>query len=226
MLHADLAVLSQVRRLADQVAARRDHLDLLVLNAAVARPRRELTPDGFEVDFATNHLSAFLLTSLLTDLLVCSAPSRVVAISSSGHRHVKRLDLDALPTGRDFHHLRTYSTTKLLNILFIIELSRRLADRGVTANAADPGFVRTALGRDAPATFGLFLKAVRPFQLTPRSAAATALHLATGPELDSVSGKYFGKCQPVTPSALAQDQDAAKRLWDLRETLTAQGAAR
>lgn len=224
MLTADLSVLGQVRRLAERVTARRDRLDVLVLNAGVARPRLELTADGLEVDFATNHLSPFLLVDLLGDLLASSAPSRIVTVSSSGHRHVTDVDFDALPTGRDFHHMRTYSTTKLLNVLFTMELSRRLAGTGVTANAADPGFARTALGRDAPGGFGLFLKVARPFQLDPAKAAATPLHLAVAPELADVSGGYYAKRRPAATSKLAQDRDAARRLWDLSATLTRQAA--
>lgn len=220
LLVADLADLGQVRLLAERALARRERLDALVLNAGVARPRRELTADGFEVDFATNHLSAFLLTALLGDLLRRSAPARVVTVASSAHRHVRELDLDALPDGRDFHHMRTYAATKLLNVLFTTELSRRFAGSGVTANAADPGFARTALGRDAPRAFGLFLAATRPLRLSPARAAATPLHLATVPDTAGVSGGYYAKCRPAAPSPLAQDPGAAQRLWDLSTTLT------
>lgn len=226
MLTADLSALSQVRALADQVRARHSRLDVLVLNAGVTRPHRELTGEGFEVDFVTNHLSAFLLTQLLGDLLRSSAPARVVTVSSSGHRRVKHLDLDALPSGRNFHHIRTYETTKLLNILFTAELARRLSGTGVTANTADPGFARTALGRDAPGTFGRFLKLTRPFQRDPAKAAATPLHLATTSELDGASGGYYANCRPTPPSALAKDQAAARRLWELSELLTAKETAR
>lgn len=199
---------------------------MLILNAGVARPRRELTSDGFEVDFATNHLSPFLLTQLLTDLLRASAPSRVVTVSSSAHQHVKALDLDALATGRDFHHLRTYSTTKLLTVLFTVELARRLAGSGVTANAADPGFVRTALGRDATGPFGVFLKIVRPFQLSPDKAAATPVHLATSPDVADTNGAYFNRSRPRSTSALAQDRMTAERLWTLSNELVTQEVRR
>lgn len=222
VLTADLAVLGQVRDLAVQVLDRCDRLDVLVLNAGVVRPRRELTVDGLEVDFATNHLSPFLLTQLLGDLLAASTPARVVTVSSSGHRHVKAIDFNALPTGTDFHPLRTYSTTKLLNIMFTTELSRRLAGSGITANAADPGFVRTALGRDTTGAFGMFLKAMRPFQTRPDKAAATTVHLATSPAVADTSGGYFTNCQPTAPSALAQDRVAAQRLWTLSTQLITQ----
>ncbi len=216
---ADLAEMGQVQGLAAQVQQRCDRLDVLVLNAGVARPQREVTVDGLEVDFATNHLSGFLLTHLLDDLLRASAPARVVTVSSSGHRHVKTIDFDALPTGTNFHPLRTYSTTKLLNILFTTELSRQLAGSGVTVNAADPGFVRTALGRDSTGAFGVFLKVMRPFQARPERAAATAVRLATSPEIADTSGAYFTNCRASAPSALALDRAAAQRLWTLSSQL-------
>ncbi len=226
VMTADLSVMGEVESLADRVTGHWDRLDVLILNAGVARPRRELTPDGFEVDFATNHLSAFLLTQRLRDLLCASAPARIVTISSSGHKHVKRIDCDGLVTGENFHHLRTYSATKLLTILFTTELARQLAGTGVTANAADPGFVRTGLGRDAPGAFGLFLKAARIFQLSPDKAASTPVYLATSPEPAGDTGGYYAKSSPITPSSLAQDQSAAARLWTLSTELVNREASR
>jgi len=226
VMTADLSVMGDVESLADRVTKHWDRLDRLILNAGVARPQRELTPDGFEVDFATNHLSTFLLTQRLRDLLRTSAPARIVTISSSAHKHVKTVDFDALATGENFHHMRTYSTTKLLTILFTTELARRLAGTGVTANAADPGFVHTGLGRDAPGAFGLFLKAARIFQLTPEKAAATPVYLATSPEPAVDTGGYYAKSRPTDPSSLAQDQTAAARLWSLSTDLTTRKAPR
>lgn len=214
---ADLADLRQVRALAAEVSARRDRLDVLILNAAVARPRRELTVDGFERDFATNHLSGFLLTRQLRSTL---PPARIVALTSGSHRHVKDLDLAALPTGENFHHLRTYAATKLLAVLFTAELARR----DVTAYAADPGFVRTALGRDAPGLFGAFLKLARPFRASPAAGAATPVHLATAPGLGR--GGYFADRRPARPSALATDPHLATRLWELSTDLVTRKAIR
>ena len=222
VLVADLADMNEVRALADQVTGRCGGLDVLVLNAGVARRRRELTAEGFEVDFATNHLAPFLLTQLLYKLLCASAPARVVTVSSSTHRHVKSLDLAALVTGENFHPLRTYSATKLMTVMFTIELARRLAGTGVIANIADPGFVRTALSRDASGAFALFLKLVRPFQLSPDKAAATSVYLATAAQLADTSGRYFTNCRASAPSALARDSAAAQRLWTLSTRLVTQ----
>lgn len=103
---------------------------------------------------------------------------------------------------------------------FSAELARRLDHLGVTSNAADPGFVRSGLGRDAPGTFGLFLKASRPLQASPDKGAATPAYLALSPEVAEVTGKYFAKCRATEPSALTQDRDLARRLWDLSAKLT------
>ncbi len=226
VMTADLSVMGDVESLADRVTEHWDRLDVLILNAGVARPRRELTPDGFEVDFATNHLSAFLLCQRLGDLLCASAPARIVTISSSGHKHVKRVDFDGLATGENFHHLRTYSITKLLTILFTTELARQLVGTGVTANAADPGFVHTSLGRDAPAPFSLFLRAAQIFQLSPDKAARTPVYLATSPEPAVDTGGYYAKSRSTKPSSLAQDQAAAARLWSLSTDLLTRKAPR
>jgi retinol dehydrogenase 12 len=219
LLTADLSNMGEVRALGHRVQADYPQLDVLVLNAGVARPRREMTRDGFEADFATNHLSAFLLAQTLGDLLVASAPARIVTVSSSAHAHVTSVDLDAMVTGGNFHHLRTYSATKLLNLLFTSALARRLDGSGVTANAADPGFVRSNLGHDAPGLFGAFLALARPFQLSPVRGAATPVHLATSAEVAGITGGYFVKSRPATPSPLAQDHQLAERLWDLSTRL-------
>ncbi|MFC5827571.1 SDR family NAD(P)-dependent oxidoreductase [Nonomuraea insulae] len=223
VMAADLSDMKQVRSLAEQVRRHATRLDGLILNAAEVRTRRELTPDGFEVNFATNYLSGFLLTQLLLPLLTNSAPARIVALSSSNHTHVKSLDLDALPTGSDFSHTQTYSTTKLLNVIFVSELARRLHGTSVTANAADPGFVRTNLGRHATGPFGLFLKVMRPFQTSPEKAARTPVHLATAPEVAATSGGYFANSRPAPPSPLSQDPAIARKLWDFSVALLGQG---
>jgi len=219
---ADLSDMSQVRSLAEQVRQRATRLDGLILNAAEVRTRRELTPDGFETNFATNYLSGFLLTHLLLPQLTGSAPARIVALSSSNHAQLKQLDLDALPTGTDFNHLRTYSTTKLLTVLFVAEFARRVHGTGVTANAADPGFVRTNLGRHTTGLFGLFLTVMRPLQSPPAKAATTPVFLATAPEVATTTGGYFANSSPATPSPLAQDPAIARKLWDLSADLLTQ----
>jgi NAD(P)-dependent dehydrogenase (short-subunit alcohol dehydrogenase family) len=201
------------------VLDRHDRLDILVNNASVITLRHQLTADGLETTFATNHMGPFLLTNLLRGLLERSAPARVVTVSSGAHKQVRAIPWDDLPHGLPDRH-RTYPVTKLLNILFTVELAGRLAGTGVTANCLHPGFVRTDLGRDITGAFGMLLRLVRPFQASPATGAETSVYLASSPEVAQTTGRYFVKCRPTEPSALARDRAAAARLWALSEQLS------
>ena len=217
-LTADLSSMVQVRRLAEEVVARHDRLDVLVNNAGVITVRPQLTADGLETTFATNHLGPFLLTNLLRGLLERSAPARVVTVSSNVHRQVRTIPWDDLPTGPAAHG-QAYPLSKLLNILFTAELARRLAGTGVTANSLHPGFVRTDLGRDVTGLPGGALRLVLRFQPGPATGAQTSVYLATAPEVANTTGGYFVKCKPAEPSRVAEDVQAAGRLWALSEEL-------
>ena len=216
VLTADLSRLGEVRALAAQVRDRYDRLDVLVNNAAVAKFRPQLTPDGLGVTFATNHLGPFLLTNLLLDQLRHSAPARVITVSSDRHTKQRSIPWDDLQPGHDC----TYKASKLLNILFTYQLARRLAGTGVTANCLSPGFVRTELGREATGAFRVFLRLTRPFQTSPEAGAQTSVYLATSPEVAEVSGRYFEKSMPAEPSVLSRDTAAAERLWQLSAQLS------
>lgn len=216
---ADLSSLAQVRRLAEEVLARYDRLDVLVNNAGVIMTRRQLTADGLETTFATNHLGPFLLTNLLRGLLERSAPARVVTVSSAAHKQVRSIPWDDLPRAGPAGDRQTYPLSKLLNILFTVELARRLTGTGVTANCLHPGFVRTALGRDVTGVLGSVVRLVLAFQPGPATGADTSVFLASSPEVTEVTGGYFVKCRPAQPSALVRDDRAAARLWTLSEEL-------
>jgi NAD(P)-dependent dehydrogenase (short-subunit alcohol dehydrogenase family) len=216
VLTADLSRLGQVRRLAAQVQAGYDRLDVLVHNAGVAKFRRELTPDGLGVTMATNHLGPFLLTNLLLDQLKQSAPARVVTVASDRHTRQRSIPWEDLEPGHDC----SYVASKLLNLLFTYELARRLAGTGVTANCLSPGFVRTELGREATGAFRVFLRLARPFQSSPETGAATPVYLATSPAVAQVNGRYFEKCAPAQSSVLSRDPAAAQRLWQLSTCLS------
>jgi NAD(P)-dependent dehydrogenase (short-subunit alcohol dehydrogenase family) len=216
---ADLSSLAQVRRLAQEVLARYDRLDVLVNNAGVIMTRRVLTADGLETTFATNHLGPFLLTNLLRGRLERSAPARVVTVSSGAHKQVRTIPWDDLARGAPDGQAQSYPLSKLLNILFTVELARRLRDTGVTANCLHPGFVRSALGRDVTGVLGAVVRLVLPFQPGPATGADTSVYLAGSPEVAEVTGGYFVKRKPARPSALATDDRAAARLWTLSEEL-------
>jgi NAD(P)-dependent dehydrogenase (short-subunit alcohol dehydrogenase family) len=219
VMTADLSSLAQVRRLAGDVLGRHGRLDVLVNNAGVISPRRQLTADGLETTFATNHLGPFLLTSLLRGLLERSAPARVVTVSSAAHKQVGAIPWDGLARGAQSGQAQAYPVSKLLNILFTAELARRLAGTGVTANCLHPGFVRTSLGRDVTGVLGTVLPLILRLLPGPATGARTPVYLASSPEVAGVTGGYFVNCKPAEPSALAKDSQAAARLWALSEDL-------
>ena len=222
---ADLSLMRQVRALAYEVLDTTPRLDGLILNAAVARSDLVLTDEGIETNFATNHLSSFLLTHLLLRLLRSSAPARVIAVSSSVHTRVKMVDLTSVATGAPLTP-DSYQTSKLLNILFTREVARRLAGTGITANAADPGFVRTNLGRYASGGRRMLLTVSRPMQSSPERAAATPVYLATSDQVAAVTGGYYANEHPMELSGLATDSKLARRLWGVSaQTLVSRGLA-
>jgi NAD(P)-dependent dehydrogenase (short-subunit alcohol dehydrogenase family) len=209
---ADLSLMTEVRSLAYDVMNATPRLDGLILNAAEARSGIVLTGEGIETNFATNHLAGFLLTHLLLRLLHSSAPARVVVISSSVHAQIKMVDLNSVVTGAPLTP-DSYRTSKLLNILFVHELARRLHGKGITANAADPGFVRTNLGRYATGGRHMLLTLTRPMQVTPDRAAATPVYLATSVDVAEATGGYYAGGHPAEVSELAKNAKLARRLW-------------
>jgi NAD(P)-dependent dehydrogenase (short-subunit alcohol dehydrogenase family) len=209
---ADLSLMREVRSLAYHVMETTPRLDGLILNAAEAHSDIVLTEEGIETNFATNHLSGFLLTHLLLPLLQSSAPARVVVISSSVHAQVKMVDLNSVVTGAPLTP-DSYRTSKLLNILFVHELARRLQGRQITVNAADPGFVRTNLGRHATGGRHVLLTLTRPIQVSPDRAAATPVYLATSVDVADATGGYYAGGQPTEVSELAKNTKLARRLW-------------
>lgn len=215
LLVADLSSQRQIRAVAAEFRARYERLDVLLHNAAVLTRDRQESEDGLELQLAVNHLAPFLLTELLLDLLRESAPSRVVVVSSEAHRE-GRIDFGDLQGERSYHRLRAYRQSKLANILFVRELSRRLQGSGVTVNAVHPGVVKTGL---------LFsgwriARLARPFLRTPAEGAEELVYLALSPEVTGVSGRYFVDRRPREPSARAADPEVAKLLWSISEELT------
>jgi len=223
---ADLSSQSQVRRLAGEVLGRCSQIDVLVNNVGGYYNTRHVTADGLERTFAVNHLAPFLLTNLLRDRLEHSAPARVVTVASNAHAQ-GRIDFDDLQGERSWSGARAYSQSKLANVLFTYELARRLPATLVTANALHPGVVRTAFGAEDPSGVQRRLVPfVRPFMKAPAQGAATSIHLASAPDLDRVTGRYFVNRKPKRSSKRSYDQAAAARLWQVsadRAGLTAAG---
>ena len=218
LLLADLSTLEGVHALADQTLAASDRLDVLVNNAGLYTRQRECSTDGFEMQFAVNHLAPYLLTALLRERLEASAPARIVTVSSEAHRR-GRIDFDDIHGERRYSGLGAYTQSKLANLLFTRELARRLSGTGVTANAAHPGVVATRLLFEG---FGP-LRLLGPFLKTPEQGARTIVHVASAPALERLTGLYFVDGESARPSARARDDDAARRLWDLSARLTGIG---
>lgn len=220
-LLADLSALDEIRRLAAEFRARYDRLDVLLNNAGAIFARRQTTADGFEMTFALNHLSYFLLTNLLLDVLKASAPARIINVSSDAHRSAQ-MNFDDLQHEKSYGMggFQAYGRSKLANVLFTYELARRLAGTGVTANALHPGFVATGFGRNMPGLMNRVMGIMHRFALTPEQGAQTLIYLASSPEVEGMTGKYFDKNRPVRSSPASYDEAAQKRLWDISEWLT------
>src|SRR5215472_4362045 len=222
VLVGDLANIGDTRRIAAEVIARHDGLSLLVNNAGVSKFSREVTEDGLERTFATNHLAPFLLSNLLLEVLAQNAPAAIVNVASEQHRWVRSIPWDDLQAERTFRPIEVYNLTKLYNILFTAELARRVQDRSVAVNCLSPGFLRTDLGREATGFFRLFLALSRPFRKPPELGAAAVMKIAEA----EVTGRYFRGTAPATPSLLARDPQAAARLWDLSWDLVSTASQR
>jgi NAD(P)-dependent dehydrogenase (short-subunit alcohol dehydrogenase family) len=225
VLPLDLASFASIRAFAADLLERTERIDVLVNNAGLILRRRTLTADGFEATFGVNHLGHFLLTDLLLDRLRSSAPARVVVVASDAHESAKRgLDFDDLQSERGYRWGRVYAKSKLANIYFARELARRLEGSGVTSNSLHPGFVRSEFGQggDLGRLYGFGLRYLAaPFTISQERGATTSIHVASAPELAGATGGYYLKCAPATPSAVARDDDAARRLWDASERLVA-----
>lgn len=219
LVMADLSEQAQLRRAAAEILERHAAIHLLLNNAGVMHTRFRTTADGIESTLATNHLAYFLLTELLRERLVASAPARIVSVASDAHRFGK-LDLDDLEfRRRGYRGMRVYGTSKLLNLLWNRELARRLEGTGVSANCAHPGGVNTRLGDDNGRFPALLGGLVKRFLRSPEKGAETPVWLATASELEGTTGGYFADCRRRRPSDAALDDDAARRLWAISERM-------
>ena len=209
----DLSSQSEVRRLAAEALETLDRIDVLVNNVGGYWDTRHVTADGLERTFALNHLAPFLLTNLLLDRLKQGAPTRVVTVSSNAHR-LGRIDFDDLQGERSYSGARAYSQSKLANVLFTYELARKVPATSITANALHPGVVHTSFGAEDPRGMQRLLG---PLLLTllksPARGAAKSIHLASAPELEQVTGRFFAGGKPKRSSERSYDEADAARLW-------------
>ncbi len=218
----DLSLVEETKRVARDVEERCSRLDVLINNAGGAYAKRVVTREGLHDTFALNVLAPFVLTLELLDLLKASAPARIVNVSSSAHKGGK-IDFDNLQHEKKYKRMKAYSNTKLALNLLTFELARRLEGTGVTCNSLNPGFVTTQ--PSYASRFEMFImKLLGPFGLSPEQGAVPSVFVASEPELEGVTGKYFDpKCRAVEASPASYDQKLAVRLWDKAVELTGVG---
>ncbi len=210
--YADLSRLVEMKRVAAEIAAAETRIDVLINNAGALFGSRQVTEDGLELTFATNHMAYVVLTHGLRERLLASAPARVVNTSSNAHTRA-RLDFDDLQSAHGYRGFKVYGRSKLCNVLYTRELARRWAGTGVTANSLHPGFVATRFADQSGGLFSYVVRVAKLFAISQEKGADTIVYLASSPEVAHVSGAYFYKCHPATPSKEAQDDAAARRLW-------------
>jgi retinol dehydrogenase 12 len=215
---ADLSKLADMRRVAAEIATAEPKIDVLINNAGAMFTRREVSTDGFEMTFATNHLSYFVVTDGLLKPLQAAGRARIINTASEAHRGAQ-IDFDDLQFNKDYSGFTAYRRSKLCNILFTKELAGRLKGTGITANSLHPGFVSTRFGDNNQGFAAFLFRFVKVFAISPEKGAETIVFLASSNEVANTSGLYFQKCRPATPSKEAQDQDAARRLWIETEKL-------
>jgi NAD(P)-dependent dehydrogenase (short-subunit alcohol dehydrogenase family) len=216
--YADLSRLAETTRVAAEIAAAEPRIDVLINNAGALFGARRLTEDGRERTFALNQMAYFALTHGLRQRLIDSAPARVVNVASEAHRRAT-LDFRDLQTKASYGGFKAYGRSKLCNILFTRELARRLTGTGVTANCLHPGFVASRFGDESGGLLSYGVRFAKLFAISPEKGADTIIYLASSPEVADVSGRYFYKRRPVTPSSAAQNDDDARRLWTESERL-------
>jgi NAD(P)-dependent dehydrogenase (short-subunit alcohol dehydrogenase family) len=215
LLQADLSSQQSIRQLVENFQQNYTHLHVLINKAGAAFPgRRRETVDGLEITFAVNYLAPFLLTNLLLDVLKASAPARIVNVSSDAQAS-GYIQMDNLQAEKLYRPMRTYPQAKLAVVLFTYELACRLQGTGVTANCLHPGFVATNFAQsDVRPAVRLLVKLIGSFGTSPQKGAKTSIYLASSPEVESVTGKYFVKSIPKRSAAISYDESLQRQLWE------------
>lgn len=227
LMICDLALMASIRHFAEEFKKKYDRLDVLINNAGASFSKREVTPEGFERNFAVNYLGPFLLTHELLDLLKSSAPSRIINVSSGLAKNGK-VDLDDLQSEKKYGGTRFYSPSrapaydnaKLMLMMFTYELARRLKGSGVTVNVLMPGFTATNLGKNSGSLSSyIMFKMVRPMQQSAKKGAETSIYLASSDDVKDTTGKCFARKKEVTSCPVSYDEELQKRLWNKTESI-------
>jgi NAD(P)-dependent dehydrogenase (short-subunit alcohol dehydrogenase family) len=214
LMIADLASLDSVRQLAKDFLGKNQKLEVLINNAGLILGERSLTKDGFETTFEVNYLSHFLLSNLLLGAIKSAAPSRIINVSSEAHFR-GHIDFEDLQGEKRFGASKSYSQSKLAQVLFTHELAKRLAGTGVTVNSLHPGVVATNWGRHSVGAMSVGIRLASPFMTSPKKGAETSIYLASSPDVSGVTGKYFSKRREEKSSDESFDEAVALRLWNV-----------
>jgi len=220
ILQVDVSSQASIRNMADAFGKKYDKLDVLINNAGLIAENKEMTDDGFESMFGTNHLGYFLTTHYMLPYLKKAPKARIINVASVAHRFAS-LDWKNLNAEKSFSSMRTYGLSKLCNILFTKELAIYLKNTNITTNALHPGGVNSNFGKNNNNIFGTLVKYFGNFVLiSSTDGAKTSIYLATSPEVEGISGKYYAKYKPASLSAAASNPENAKKLWDISLQLT------
>jgi NAD(P)-dependent dehydrogenase (short-subunit alcohol dehydrogenase family) len=217
---ADLSLMREASRVAEEIAASTPRVDVLVNNAGAIFSDRRVTAEGLERTFALNHMSYFILTKRLLDNVKAAPAGRIISTASSAHKGAA-LDFADLQSAKSYGGLRVYQRSKLANILFTRELARRLQGEKVTANCLHPGVVASRFANEAGGWVSPVIGLFKWMMISPEQGAETIVYLASSPEVAGVSGEYFAKRKVTATSAAGRDMAAAKQLWDVSEALMA-----
>jgi NAD(P)-dependent dehydrogenase (short-subunit alcohol dehydrogenase family) len=212
--YADLSKISEMKRVAQEIADSEPQIDVLINNAGALFNSRQVSADGLEMTFAVNHMAYFVMTNMLLERLIATPGARVVSTASDAHKGAK-LNFNDLQSQQSYSGFGVYGRSKLMNILFTRELARRITGTGVTANCLHPGFVGTRFGDNSGGIMSFLVKAAKNFALTPEQGAQTIIYLASSLEVEGKSGGYYIKSKLATPTKEAQDDADAHRLWDM-----------
>jgi len=216
---ADLSSLAEIRKLAIEIKAKFPVIDVLVNNAGAINQERIETVDGFELSFAVNHLAYFLLTNLILENLKAAPKARIVSTASEASR-MGKINFDDLQLKKSYSSIKSYGQSKLANIMFTYELARRLEGSNISANCLHPGGVKTGFAGEMKGFTGFMWKMFTPLLRTAEKGAETIIWLASSPEVEGVSGKYFKDKKEIRSIKPSYNTEAQKKLWAISEQLT------
>ena len=217
-IECDLSSIQSVRKAVEMIRQRYTRIDVLINNAGIIMQHKKMSADGIEMTFATNHMGPFVLTIGLIALLQVGTRSRIIHVSSAAH-YFAFFKIDKLADPDYYQDLIVYGRSKLANILFSNELAERLEPFGITSNCVHPGTVASNFAGDGTGVTSFFMRLLRPFFKTTQQGASTTIYVATSPDLEGITGKYFVNSKPAGTSGAAKNKELGKKLWELSEEL-------